>query len=229
MVTASFVALTISGVVILMAHPRLYWGESGNDLTQAWLELPISKNHRQGGWTGTVPFFEQANSPVSAVRTFEIFNQNGWARSLHFLAAWLLVAPGLVYFLVGFGTGHFRRNLKPRKGELSRSRFREEVRDHLRLRIHPASGGPEYGLLQKCAYVGVVFLLAPLAVLSGLAMSPMITADYPILSNIFGGLQSARSVHFFAFCLLLLFLVVHVTMVIKSGFKLQMAGMTIGK
>src|SRR6185295_10699192 len=56
-VTASFLTLAFSGVVILMAHPRLYWGETGNDLTPALFELPISRNHRHGGWQKGVPFF----------------------------------------------------------------------------------------------------------------------------------------------------------------------------
>ena len=70
----SVLALVFTGVEILMVHPRLYWGEAGNDLTPALLELPISRNHRHGGWTGATPFFATANSPISATRTFDIFN-----------------------------------------------------------------------------------------------------------------------------------------------------------
>ena len=162
-VTVSFLALTFSGVVILMCHPRLYWGEVGNDLTPALIELPISRNHRHGGWTNNVPFFQGATSPVSASRTFEIFNQNGWGRSLHFLAAWFLVLPGVVYLLAGIFTGHFWRRLVPRVTELTSCLFWEDVRRHLRLRIRPATGGPHYGLLQKLAYSAVIFLALPLA------------------------------------------------------------------
>ena len=78
----SLLTLAVSGYFILMVHPRLYWGETGNDLTPALLELPISRNHQHGGWGRTTPFFEDAGGPVSASRTFEIFNQNGWGRSL---------------------------------------------------------------------------------------------------------------------------------------------------
>src|SRR6478736_6751292 len=87
LLAASVLALGVSGFVILMVHPRLYWGEAGNDLTPALLELPISRNHRHAGWTGQTPFFATTNSPISATRTFDIFNHNGWGRSLHFLAA----------------------------------------------------------------------------------------------------------------------------------------------
>lgn len=172
-VTVSFLALAFSGIVILMCHPRLYWGEVGNDLTPALIELPISKNHRHGGWTNSVPFFQEATSPVSASRTFEIFNQNGWGRSLHFLAAWFLVLPGAVYFLAGIFTGHFWRRLVPRVAELTSRLFWEDVRRHLSLRIRPATGGPHYGLLQKLAYSAVIFLALPLAVVTGFAWNSM--------------------------------------------------------
>ena len=106
--------------------------------------------------------------------------------------------------------------------------FWREVLDHARLRIRAATGGPNYGLLQKCSYFAVVFLALPLVVVSGLAMSPAVTAAYPFLLSTFGGFQSARTIHFFAFVVLMLFLLVHVLMIIKSGFKRQMRGMTLG-
>lgn len=227
LVTLSFLTLAFSGVVILMAHPRLYWGEVGNDLTPALIELPISRNHRHGGWENSTPFFQDAASPVSANRTYDIFNKNGWGRSLHFLAAWFLVLTGVVYLIIGVLTGHFRRHIVPRPKELRSSLWRD-VLDHARLRIRAATGGPNYGLLQKCSYFAVVFLALPLIVVTGLAMSPAVTAAYPFLSRIFGGFQSARTIHFFAFVVLLLFLSAHVLMIIRSGFKLQMRAMTIG-
>ena len=94
----SVLTLAYSGLYILMAHPRLYWGEVGNDLTPAWLELPLNDNHRPEGWQQTVTFEALANKPISASRTIEIFNENGWARSLHFLAGWFFVVAGAFYF-----------------------------------------------------------------------------------------------------------------------------------
>jgi thiosulfate reductase cytochrome b subunit len=227
-VAASVLTLAISGFVILMAHPRLYWGWVGNELTPALLELPISRNYHHGGFEAGVAFFADPGSPLSAVRTYDIFNQNGWGRSLHFLAAWFLVVPGAIYALAGIFTGHFRRHLVPRAGELAPSKLWRDLVGHLRVEIPPAPGGPPYGLLQKWAYFGVVVFAMPLMVLTGLAMSPTMVAAYPFLAAMFGGTQSARTIHFFVFAALVLFLIVHVVMVILSGFTRQMRAMTLG-
>jgi thiosulfate reductase cytochrome b subunit len=193
------------------------------------LELPISRNYKHGGYDAPRPFFERTGGPVSASRTYDIFNQNGWGRSLHFLAAWALVVPGVIYLLIGLSGRHFRAHLWPRVSELSPGTVWREVADHLRLRIPPASGGPQYGLLQKAAYTFVVFIAAPLMAITGLAMSPAVTAAVPLLLRICGGYQSARTIHFFTFVTLVLFVCVHVVMVIKSGFRRQIRAMTVGE
>jgi thiosulfate reductase cytochrome b subunit len=227
--TASLLTLAFTGFVILMAHPRLYWGDVGNDLTPALLELPISRNYQHGGWDKPTPFFQNGAGPISANRTYDIFNQNGWGRSLHFLAAWWLVLPGAVYLLTGIFGGHFRSRIWPRAKELAPRFVWREVVDHLRLRIPHASNGLHYGVLQKCAYSLVVFVAAPLMAVTGLAMSPAVTAAFPFLLRLFGGYQSARTIHFFTFVVLLLFVFVHVVMVIKSGFRRQIRAMTVGE
>ena len=84
-------------------------------------------------------------------------------------------------------------------------------------------------MLQKCAYSLVVFVAAPLMVVTGLTMSPAVTAAFPLLLRLFGGYQSARTIHFFTFVALLLFVFVHVVMVIKSGFRRQIRAMTVGE
>jgi len=226
-ITFSFLALTISGFVILMAHPRLYWGQTGNDLTPALFELPISRNYHHGGWEKSVPFYHTTGSPVSAARTYDIFNENGWGRSTHFLAAWFLIITGLVYFITGFFSGHFRSNLLPRTGEFSFKLFWSDLVSHFR-KQSPATSG-KYGLLQKITYLAVIFLLFPVVILSGMTMSPAITASYPFLLKMFFGEQSARTIHFFSAAALLLFLLVHVVMVIRSGFKRNIMAITFGK
>lgn len=227
-VTVSFFALAFTGSVILMAHPRLYWGDAGNDLTPALIELPISRNYKHGGYEKPVPFFQDASGPVSANRTYDIFNQNGWARSLHFLAAWLLVLPGAAYLLGGIFAGHFRAHVWPGPNELAPRLVLRDVADHLRFRIPAASGGPRYGVLQKCAYSFVVFVAAPLMVVTGLTMAPAVTAAFPILLALSGGYQSARTIHFFSFATLAAFVLLHLVMVVKSGLGRQIRAMTIG-
>ena len=117
----------------------------------------------------------------------------------------------------------------PRADEFTPSLLWQDFKSHLRLQIRPPTGGPQYGLLQKCAYVGVVLVLLPLEVLTGLTMSPAITAAYPFLLDVFGGFQSARTIHFLLFSALVLFFFGHVGMIIKSGFKRQIRAMTIGE
>ncbi|HTX23327.1 MAG TPA: cytochrome b/b6 domain-containing protein [Steroidobacteraceae bacterium] len=225
---ASVLTLVFSGFEILMVHPRLYWGKAGNDLTPALFELPISRNYRHGGWAPPVTFFSGARPVVSAARTYDIFNQNSWGRSLHFLAAWFLVVTGLIYLVVGLASGHLRRHLVPRLRELTPRLLWQDIVAHLRSPMRPARGGPPYKLLQKLTYGAVVLIALPVIVLTGLAMSPAVTAAYPALLDLFGGSQSARTIHFFVFAALVLFLIVHVVMVALSGFARQMRAMTIG-
>ena len=200
----SIIALAYSGFYVLMAHPRLYWGEVGNDLTPAWLELPLNDNHRPEAWQQTVTFDALANKPISASRTIEIFNENGWARSLHFLSAWFFVVAGAFYFVLGVVTRHISRDLWPGRAGA-------------------------YSFLQRCAYTGVAFVVLPFMVLAGLAMSPQVVAAFPALLDVFGGHQSARTLHFFGFVVLLAFVVVHVAMAVRAGFGRQMRAMIVGR
>jgi thiosulfate reductase cytochrome b subunit len=241
LLAASVVALSVSGYVVLMAHPRLYWGEAGNDLTPALLELPISRNYRHGGWEQTVVFSPEgagaagnarsdgrARPIVSASRTYAIFNENGWARSLHFLAAWLLVAGGAAYALAGVLTGHATRNLVPRASDLAPPALWADLVARLGKRGAAVTPGPPYGALQRCAYFGVAFVALPVLVVTGLAMSPAITAAYPFFASVWGGAQSARTIHFFAFALVAAFTMGHVLMTARAGFARQLRALTFG-
>jgi thiosulfate reductase cytochrome b subunit len=228
MVTVSFLILAFTGFVILMSHPRLYWGNAGNDLTPALFELPISRNFQHGGWEKSMPFFAGKDSPVSAARTYDIFNQNGWGRSLHFLSAWLLGLTGIAYLLIGLFSGHFRKAILPGKGEYSLRNMGADLTAHFRRLIPSATGQDSYGLLQKWTYSAVIFFLFPTVILTGFTMSPAITAAFPFLLKIFFGAQSARTLHFFASIALELFLVIHIVMVARTGFKQQMRSMTWG-
>jgi thiosulfate reductase cytochrome b subunit len=237
LLAASVLALCVSGFVVLMAHPRLYWGEAGNDLTPALLELPISRNYHHGGWQQTVVFSDaraaadggaHGDAIVSASRTYEIFNENGWARSLHFLAAWALVATGTAYLLAGLVTGHLLRELVPRAREISPSILWRDLVARLRGASASIPPGPPYGALQRCAYFGAVFLALPLLTITGLAMSPAVAAAYPAIATVWGGSQSARTIHFFTFALVALFAIGHVLMTARAGFGRQLLALTIG-
>jgi thiosulfate reductase cytochrome b subunit len=227
-IAAAVLTLAFSGFVILKAHPRLYWGNVGNDLTPAFVELPVSRNYRHGGWTTPAPFYPDAGSPVSAARTFDIYNENGWARSLHFLVAWFVVVPGLAYLAIALLTGHVRRHLLPSRGELTRGNVGRDVAQHLRLPMRRAAGGPPYGVLQKISYSFVVLIVLPLIVLTGLTLSPAVSAALPTLPALFGGVQSARTLHFLGFSAIVLFVLVHLAMVLLTGFRQQIRAMTIG-
>lgn len=222
----AFFLLVFTGTEMLMVNPRLYWGEVGNDLIPAFIELPISRNYKHGGWEKKGEFFDQKNSPISAVRTYEIFNQNGWGRSLHFLSAWILVFVGLYYLIAAIFSGYLRREIFPKQFSF-RSLF-TDMKDHFVKAITQPTDGSKYGLLQKTTYSVVLFILFPVIVLTGLTLSPAITAACPFLLTIFFGYQSARTIHFFVTVLLVLFLIIHIVMVIRTGFKKQMLAMTIG-
>ena len=227
LIAASVLTLGFSGFVVLMAHPRLYWGQAGNDLTPALLELPISRNYRHGGWEENTVF--SAEGPVvSASRTYDIFNENGWGRSLHFLAAWFFVATGAAYVLAAAFTGHAGRDLVPRTRDLAPSVLWCDLATRFRARRAVVAPGPPYGPLQKLAYFFVVFLTLPLMVATGLAMSPAITAAYPVVAGVWGGAQSARTIHFFVFAALLLFTVGHLLMAARSGLGRQLRALTWG-
>ena len=226
----SVLTLAFSGGVILAAHPKLYWGNTGNDMMRPLIELPISPKWNDQGWSSpTQMLVGPHGAVVSRMRTYDPFNGNAWARSLHFLLAWLFVATLAVYAGAGLITGHLGRDLVPRRAELAPRRIWEDIRDHLAFRTRPTSGGPPYGVLQKAAYAGVVIIALPAMILTGLAMSPAVAAAWHWLPAMFGGAQSARTLHFAFLCLLLLFIAVHLVMVVATGPLRQLSAMTFGR
>ena len=205
---ACFVALLVSGVQIVISHPRFYWGDTGNVRTPALLQLPIP-----------------ASRPaVNTGYDFVLPDQNGWSRSLHFQAAWVVVFTGLLYLISGVTSGHFRRNLMPTRQQLAT--LTGTVADHLRFRKPDDSG--EYNVLQRLAYLGVVFVLFPLMIWTGLAMSPGVVSAFPAIVEVLGGHQSARTLHFGLTLLLVLFVIVHLAMVVRAGFLTRVRAMITG-
>lgn len=229
LVTVAVFALIYSGVAILMVHPRLYWGKAGNNLTHPLLEVPVGPNYRQGSWAAPIAFYDLPNSAVTANRLIEPWNENSWARSLHFLAAWFFLMGLMSYLATALVTGHARRNILPQRAELAAASLLSDVKAHLRLPQPAAKTGPPYSILQKLAYAVLAWVALPLMFLTGVAMSPAITSSYPILLDVFGGSQSARTLHFFTFAFIVLFLVVHLAMVLASGPVRQLRAMILGR
>jgi len=204
----AFLALLVSGVEILISHPRFYWGEAGNVNTPPLFRIPIPASR------GTVP----------TGYGFVLPDQNGWSRYLHFQAAWLVVLAGLLYVAASLVNGHFRRNLLPARGSLTRS----EIARHLRFRRRGPDEAWSYNVLQRLTYLEVIFVLFPLIVWTGLAMSPAIASAMPAVVTVLGGQQSARTIHFFVTIALVLFLLIHVVMVYFAGFRQRMRAMITG-
>lgn len=199
LVTAAFFGLLVSGIAILLAHPRLYWGETGGLGGPSLIDLPI---------------------PLS-------LGHSGWGRSLHFLSGWICVLTGIAYLLSGFVSGHLNNDLMPAGGERVGGIW-SALRVGLRWSRPREEELLSYNPLQRLAYAFVIFLLFPVIALSGLAMSPAITSVVPELVESFGGQQSARTVHFFASSMLVCFVMVHVGMVCRPGFVRRMRGMITG-
>lgn len=184
-----------SGLGISNAHPRLYWGAYGANFDPAWIELP-----RFPAWL-TIP----ANYNLALSRRWHLFFA-------------LVLAFGLLaYMIAGLVNGHFRRDLKVRTRELTPRRLLADLKAHLRFRFHDPERPGDYNILQKLSYVLVIFLALPLVIFSGLAISPGMDAAWPWLLDLFGGRQSARSIHFLSMAAIAGFTIVHLVLVILAG------------
>jgi thiosulfate reductase cytochrome b subunit len=213
LITVSFLALLVTGAEILISHPRFYWGETGNVNIHPLftLHIPSSRGMVPTGYGYVLP------------------DQNGWSRYLHFESAWLAVGTGLLYAAFGLFGGHFRRNLLPAASDLSPKALAISIGRHLRFARPSEEEAWSYNLLQRLSYLLVIFVLFPLVIWTGLAMSPGLVAAVPSLVNVLGGQQSARTLHFFVSALLVLFLLVHIFMVCLAGFRSRVGAMITGR
>jgi thiosulfate reductase cytochrome b subunit len=208
-----FLALLVTGIEILISHPRFYWGETGNVLTKPLFQLPIPSSRRL----------------VPTGYGYVLPDQNGWSRALHFQTAWVVVLTGLLYAISGFFSGHFRKNLLPQKSDLSWREFSATITSHLRFKRPAEAEASSYNLLQRLAYAFVIFVFFPLVIWTGLAMSPSFVSAFPSTVNLLGGTQSARTIHFFVSLALVLFLSIHIVMVVFAGFTNRMRAMITGR
>ena len=225
----ALVVLLMSGLMIFNAHPRLYWGEYGANADHAWLEIGASgeRGYFKSGpleitTTGVLGVW-QDKAGATQRRAFPHWATipSGYsladARIWHLAFAWVLALSLTAFMIASLVNRHFRRDLTIARAEIGPSHVWQDIKDHARLRFPTGAAALRYNILQKISYAGVIFFLLPLMILTGLTMSPAMAAGWGWLLDIFGGRQSARSLHFIAAFALVAFFFVHIAMVVLAG------------
>lgn len=238
-----FVVLVMSGLQIFNAHPMLHWGVKGDEDDPALFSI-YAEEQLEGppiGWlqigsakfntTGVLGVFTDRDGFLSGRAfpwwiTLPSYQSLAEGRRWHFFFAWLLAINGFVYLIYGFAGGHFRRDIAP-SGKDVRGLGRS-ILDHLRIRHPRGDAAKRYNVLQKFAYLTVVFVLFPLMIVTGLSMSPGIDSAAPWLPDLFGGRQSARTIHFIVATSLVLFVLIHLLEVLLAGVFNEMRSMITG-
>jgi thiosulfate reductase cytochrome b subunit len=237
--------LLMSGLKLFNVHPALYWGNYGyvgapivfsiDGVLDRFTQEPVglmrigNRTIETTGYLG-VTYDSEGYPRRGAFPQWATLGADlALARDWHFLAAWFFVINGAIYLLSGFIGGHFRRDLAPDREQLRPRHILRDIWDHVRLRRPRGEEAKRYNVLQKFAYLAVIFVLLPTILLAGLTMSPAVTAAFPFLFDLFGGRQSARTIHFIAANLLVLFVAVHVLEVLLSGAFNLMRSMITGR
>lgn len=243
--------LFMSGLHIFNAHPALNWGASSYSNRPAVLEISATETDDEDAPPSTHPKIHG----VLTVLGHE-FNTTGYlgarlnadgstdtnafplwmtipgsyslaeARNWHFFFAWLFVLNGALYLLYGWLSGHFKRDIAPTAPELRG--IGSSIKDHIQFKHPTGEAAKRYNVLQKLAYLVVIFVLLPLIILMGMAMSPGLDALLTGWVDLFGGRQSARTIHFVVAWLLVAFVLIHVFEVIISGLFNHMRSMITG-
>lgn len=234
--------LLMSGLQIFNAHPALYLGSKSNFANPVMAMRPMKHGDEVlgvttiAGWNfNTTGVFGLAKEPDGSLKirgfpwevTLPGYRSLAMGRRWHFFFAWAFVINGLIYLIYSLLSGHLRRDLAPSGSELKH--VGSSIWEHIRLRFPQGEEAKRYNVLQKLAYLVVVLLLLPLMLLTGLAMSPGMDAGYPFLLEIFGGRQSARTIHFVAASGIVLFVVVHLVMVLITGVWNNLRSMITGR
>jgi thiosulfate reductase cytochrome b subunit len=233
--------LLMSGLMIFNAHPRLYWGEYGANFDRAWLEigqqgghgflrlgsLTVPTGHVLGAWHDAGGVERHRAFPYWATLPSRYSLADG--RIWHLAFAWVLALGLLIYLLWSLANGHLRRDIHIRRAEWRPAHIWRDIKDHARLRFPGGEAALRYSVLQKLSYALVLFGMIPLMILTGLALSPGTDAWAPLVTELFGGRQSARSVHFLCAWGLVAFFVVHVVMVLLAGPLNELRSIVTGK
>ena len=234
--------LLMSGLQIFNAHPRLYIGERSDFENPVFAMGAVRGNDGEAigvtqifnatfDTTGVFGLSKIGEDQVAARgfptwATIPSYQDLATGRRWHFFFAWLFVINGLVYIAHSIVTGHWRQIVP--NGEQLRH-IGSSIREHLSLRFPRGEEAKSYNVLQKLAYFGVIVILVPVLILAGLTMSPGMDAAFPWLLDIFGGRQTARTIHFVVAALILLFVIVHVVMVLVSGVWNNIRSMITGR
>lgn len=225
----ALLVLLMSGLMIFNAHPRLYWGEFGANFDHAWLEIgqrgnagmlrigtwQIDTTGWLGIWTDQDGVVRRRAIPYWATLPSRYSLADG--RIWHLAFAWVLALSLLGYLLWSLVNGHLRRDVHITRKEWRPAHIWRDMKDHARLRFPTGAAALRYNVLQKLAYASVLFVLLPLMIVTGLAMSPGTDAWAPIVTELFGGRQTARSIHFLCAWGLVGFFVIHIAMVVLAG------------
>lgn len=235
--------LLMSGLQIFNAHPALYWGRDST-FDKPWVSIG-ALNTGNGGVTGITTIAGHRFSTDGVLGASTVGGEGAkvvrafpsWAtipgpqwlsmgRHWHFFFAWLFVLNGIAYVAYALLGGHLSRDLLPTRTELRR--IGRSIKDHLLFRHETGDAAKRYNVLQKLAYLVVIFGLLPLVIIAGMAMSPRLDAVFAGWVDLLGGRQSARTLHFLAATGLLLFVLVHVFEVLISGAWNQIRSMVTG-
>lgn len=237
----TLLVLLMSGLMIFNAHPRLYWGEYGANADPAWLVIDdagdtgfvefagirLETTEVLGIWTNPQGEVQRRAFPhwITIPSGYDLQAGRRW----HLTFSWILSLALAVYMLGSLWNGHVRRDLHIRKWEWSPRHIWHDIRDHARLRFPTGATAARYNILQKVSYIGVIFILLPLIIFTGLTMSPAMNTAWPWLLDVFGGRQSARSLHFISAFALVAFFFLHILMVVLAGPINELRSMITGK
>ena len=221
--------MMMSGLMIFNAHPRLYWGQFGANADPAWFEigstetsgfvvagpLRVKTDGVFGRWTDQDGQVQRRAFPhwITIPSRYNLADARLW----HLAFAWVLGVSLLIYMIASLWNRHFQRDLTISRAEIRPSHVWADIKDHARLRFPTGAAALRYNILQKLSYGLVLLVLLPLIIFTGLAMSPAMGSGWQWLLDIFGGRQSARSLHFIAMVALIGFFIVHVAMVVLAG------------